>query len=64
MPFSALPGLGETAAAKIVEAREAGEVMSQEDLRVKAGLSKTVMELLRQNGVLDGLSETNQITLF
>ena len=64
IPFSALPGLGETAAAKIVEVREKGEVMSQEDLRVKAGLSKTVMELLRQNGVLDGISETNQITLF
>ncbi len=64
IPFSALPGLGETAAQKIVETREAGEVMSQEDLRVKAGLSKTVMELLRKNGVLDGISETNQITLF
>ena len=64
IPFSALPGLGETAAAKIVEIRNAGEVLSQEDLRVKAGLSKTVMELLRQNGVLDGISETNQITLF
>ena len=64
IPFSALPGLGETAAAKIVETRNAGEIMSQDDLRVKAGLSKTVMELLRKNGVLDGLSETNQITLF
>ena len=64
IPFSALPGLGETAAAKIVEVRNAGVIMSQEDLRVKAGLSKTVMELLRRNGVLDGISETNQITLF
>ncbi len=64
IPFSALPGLGDIAAAKIVEARDTGEVSSQAELRVKAGLSKTVMELLRENGVLDGLSETNQISLF
>jgi len=64
IPFSALPGLGETAAEKIVEARDGGTVFCQEDLRVKAGLSKTLMELLRQNGVLDGLNATNQISLF
>ena len=64
IPFSALPGLGETAAEKIVEARDSGTVFCQEDLRVKAGLSKTLMELLRQNGVLDGLNATNQISLF
>ena len=64
IPFSALPGLGETAARNIVEVRGSGEVLSQAELQVKAGLSKTVMELLRQNGVLDGMSETNQITLF
>ena len=63
MPFNALPGLGDTAAAKIVEARE-GTLFSREELREKAGLSKSIMELLANNGVLDGLSETNQISLF
>ena len=47
-----------------MEARDSGTVFCQEDLRVKAGLSKTLMELLRQNGVLDGLTATNQISLF
>ena len=64
IPFSALPGLGDIAAEKIVQARDSGEVYCQEDLRVKAGLSKTVMELLRQNGILSCLPETNQISLF
>ncbi len=64
MPFSSLPGLGETAAKKIVEVRSESEIMSQLELRTKAGLSKTVMEILNENGVLDGLSETNQISLF
>ena len=63
IPFNALPGLGDTAAAKIVEARE-GTLFSREELREKAGLSKSIMELLANNGVLDGLSETNQISLF
>jgi len=63
MPFSSLPGLGESAAKKIEEAREE-ELFSQEELKERAGLSKSIMELLNQNGVLKGLSLTNQISLF
>ena len=33
-------------------------------LREKAGISKAIIELLRRNGVLGGLSETNQFSLF
>ena len=64
MPFTALSGLGETAAQKIVEARDAGEIYSIEDLRIRAGVSKTVIETLRAAKALEGLSETNQFTLF
>ena len=64
MPFSALGGLGETAAAKIVEVRKAGEIYSVDELRRKAGLSKTIIELLREQGVLSGLSETEQFSFF
>ena len=64
IPFSALPGLGESAAASIVRVREEGEIFSREELRIKAGLTKAVMDLLDQNGVLEGLSDTNQISLF
>ncbi len=64
MPFSSLGGLGDTAAAKIVEVREAGEIYSIDELRRKAGLSKTIIELLREQGVLRGLSETEQFSFF
>ena len=64
MPFNSLPGLGETAAEKILEAREKYDIYSIEDLREHTGISKTVIELLRRNHVLDGLSETNQFSLF
>lgn len=63
LPFASLPGLGDTAAEKIVAAREAGEIYSVEDLRQKAQLSKTVIDVLERNGILKDLSETNQLTL-
>ena len=64
LPFIALNGLGETAAQHIVQAREEREITSKEDLRLRAKLTKSVMELLENNAVLDDLSETNQLSLF
>ncbi len=64
MPFIALGGLGETAAQRIVEVRDSGAIHCIEDLRIKAGLSKKVIETLRSAHALDGLTETNQYTLF
>jgi DNA polymerase-3 subunit alpha (Gram-positive type) len=64
MPFSALSGLGENAAANIVEAREAEPFFSVEDLQIRAKLSKTVIETLRKNKVLEGLDETDQLSFF
>ena len=64
MPFNSLPGLGDTAAHKIVEVREKQAIHSIEELRIKTGVSKTVIEILRRNRVLDNLTETNQLTLF
>ena len=64
MPFNSLVGLGDTAAEKIIEAREKYEILSIEDLRVRTGISKTVVEILKKNHVVDGLSDTNQFTFF
>ena len=64
MPFNSLPGLGEGAADKLVETREKHNIISVEDLRLHSGVSKTVIEILRRNHVLDNLSETNQISMF
>ncbi len=64
LPFNSLAGVGESASKAIEEARNAGNVLSVEDLRMKAKLTKSVIEVLQKNGVLEGLSETNQITFF
>ena len=64
MPFNSLPGLGDTAAEKIIEARQKYDLYSIEELRLRTGISKAVIEILRRNGVLDGLTETNQFSFF
>ena len=64
MPFNSLAGLGDKAAEKIIEARDKFDIYSVEELRERTGISKAVIELLRRNHVLDGLSETNQFSFF
>ena len=64
LPFSSLPGLGENAAANIIKAREESPFFSIEDLQIRGKISKSVIEILRQNGVLKGLSETDQLSFF
>ncbi len=64
LPFSSLPNLGETAAENLAAACKENEIYSIEELARYAKLSKTVIEILRQNGVLDSLSETNQLSMF
>ena len=64
LPFSSLSGLGENAALNIIEARNEEEFFSVEDLQIRAKLSGSVIEILRKNNVLDGLSDTDQISFF
>ncbi|MBQ8248978.1 MAG: PolC-type DNA polymerase III [Clostridia bacterium] len=64
MPFTALGGLGESAALKIVEVRDRENLLSIEELQTKAGLSKAVIDLLRKNGAFGSLTETNQLSFF
>ncbi len=62
-PLNALPGLGENAAKAIMEEREKGEFKNIEDLRLRTGATKSVIEILEQNGCFDGMSESNQVSL-
>ena len=64
LPFSTMSGLGERAAQMIVEARADGEFLSREELRIRANLNKSVVEVLAAGGVLDALTETNQLSFF
>lgn len=63
-PFSAIAGVGESAAQNIVKAREAGEFLSIEDLQQRSRVSRTVIELLEEHGCLEGLPQSNQLSLF
>ncbi len=63
-PINSLQGVGDNAAKSIVEVRKDGEFISKEDLRIRAKISKTVIETLTIHGCLEGLGETNQISLF
>ncbi len=63
LPFSSLAGVGENAATNIVEARSVEPFFSVEDLQIRAQLTRAVVETLRQNHVLDGVNETDQMTM-
>jgi DNA polymerase-3 subunit alpha (Gram-positive type) len=63
-PLNSLQGLGNAAAQNIVEARNEGEFISIDDLRIRSKISKAVIEILQNNGCLKGLPESNQISLF
>ena len=62
-PFTSLSGFGEGAAQGIMETRESGYI-SIEDLKNKAKLSSSTIELLRECGALNGLNDTNQVDFF
>lgn len=62
-PLNALPGLGENAAKTIMVEREKGEFKNIEDLRLRTGSTKSVIEILEQNGCFDGMSSSNQMSL-
>ena len=63
LPFIALPGLGEAAAINLEEAVASG-VSNLEELKTKAGISKSLLEMLKSRGCVGDLPETNQITFF
>ena len=64
LPFSSLGGLGGSAAQNLQAAASDGEYMSCDDVIIRAGVSKSVIETLREAGALAGLPESSQTTLF
>ncbi len=63
-PFNAIDGLGEAVAQNIVAEREKGEFISIEDLQKRAKISQTLIDKMRMMGILDGMDESSQLTLF
>ena len=63
-PIASLANVGASAAKSIVEARKDGPFTSIDDLKKRTGISRTAVEVLREHGCLDGMTESDQLELF
>ena len=63
-PFNSIEGLGDTIAKNIVEERKKRKFLSIEELQVRCKISDTIIETMRNMGILDGMDESNQLSLF
>ncbi len=63
-PLNSIPGLGTVAAESIEEAKKDGEFMSIDELQQRGKIGKSVTELLRKFGCLEGMTQSNQMSLF
>jgi len=63
-PLNSIPGLGTVAAESIEEAKKDGEFMCIDELQQRGKVGKSVIELLKKFGCLDGMTQSNQMSLF
>lgn len=64
LPFTAIKGLGGTAAETIVSARQEKEFFSKEDILRRTKISKTILEQMDQMGCTAGLPNSEQVELW
>ena len=62
--LDSIEGLGDKAADAVVEAAKDGPFLSKDDLRQRTKVSKTVIDLMDDLGILGDLPESNQLSLF
>ncbi len=63
-PLNSIPGLGTVAAEGIEHARKEGKFMSIDDLKIRSKVGVAVTDLLKKFGCLEGMSQSNQMSLF
>ena len=63
-PFSAIEGLGDTVAKNIVAERQKGQFISIEDIQKRAKVSQTLIDRMKDMGILSDLPDSNQLSLF
>ncbi|MCL2016521.1 MAG: PolC-type DNA polymerase III [Defluviitaleaceae bacterium] len=63
-PLSTVQGLGQSVAETIVTARTEKPFSTVDNFKVRTKVNKSVLELLRRHGVLNGIPETDQVSLF
>lgn len=59
-----IDGMGEKAAEAVEEAAKDGPFLSKDDFRQRTKVSKTVVDLMANMGILADLPESNQLSLF
>jgi DNA polymerase-3 subunit alpha (Gram-positive type) len=62
--LSTIDGLGEKAAEGVVEAAKGAKFLSIEDFKNRTKVSTTVIDSMKQLGLLPGLPDANQMSLF
>ncbi len=62
--FSAIEGVAGKAASQLKEAGKGEPYLSKEDLRIRSGVGKSTIEKLTTLGLLDGLPDTSQLSIF
>nr|WP_106788825.1 PolC-type DNA polymerase III [Massilistercora timonensis] len=63
-PLSSIDGMGDKAAEAVEEASKDGLYLSRDDFRQRTKASKTVIDYMAELGLLTGLPESNQLSLF
>ena len=48
----------------MVEARKKGDFLSIEDVQKRGKVSQTLIDKMKDMGILEGLPDSNQLTLF
>lgn len=62
--LSTIEGLGDKAADQLYEAAKKGTFLSRDDLRTRSKLSKSVIDLMADLGLLGDMPQSNQLSLF
>ena len=63
-PLNSIPGLGTVAAEGIQKARDEEKFMCIDDIQMRGKVGKSVIELLKNAGCLEGMTQSNQMSLF
>ena len=63
-PFSSIDGMGDTAAESLAIAASQQEFLSIDDMKERGKVSQTICDTMKRLGLLKGLPESNQLSMF
>lgn len=62
--FASIDGMGDKAAQQLYDAAQKGKFLSKEEINDRSKIGKSVIEKMSEFGILDGMPETNQLSIF